>query len=290
MSKQGDRKKRMWFGTREYMQWVACPNVDTPASKVGWSTSTNFLNGGAWARSSTASHKEYELTWDRVSRNDMVPIANYADRLYGDGPIYFVDPFTADYNMLPQYLASPFQLLDDGPPVLANNVDIEEVATPLNTLGYPTRSVRFTTTAETTPRRNIWVPIPPGHSGWVGVHGFGATGGAGVTITPTVGAGTGADIAATILPVTSDTRVADEVAGDGLFVSYEPGAPGDSITISGIIVQVLPTGTAPTTGGFASGQGHSGCSFTEKPEYAPYSAAFGNGAVVASLIETEAWK
>lgn len=290
MSKQSNRRNRMWFGTRDYMQWVACPNVDTPASKVGWSTSANFLNGGAWVRNSTASHKEYELTWDRVSRADMVPIANYADKLYGDGPIYFVDPFVADYNMLPQYLASPFQVLDDGPPILANNVSVAEVATPSNTNGYPTRSVRFTTTAQTTPRRSVWVPIPPGYRGWVGVHGFGATGGAGVTITPTSGAGTGADIPATILPVTSSVRVVDEVVGDGLFISYKPGSVGNSITLSGIIVQVLPVGKAPVTGDFASGQGHSGCSFLEKPEYTPYSSAFGNGAVIASLVETEAWK
>lgn len=272
------------------MQWIACPNVDIPSNSVAWSTSTQYLNGGAHVRSSTASHKEYELSWDMVSRDDMIPVMNYAEKLYGDGPIYWVDPFTADYNVLPQYLASPFQVLDDGPPILANNVNVTEVATPTNTNGYPTRSTRFTYTDDTTQRLNIWVPIPPGYKGWVGVHGFDASGDAGVIIRPTNGAGFGADVAATVLPVTSSTRVVDEVAGDGLFLTLADANPGDSITISGIIVQILPDGVNPSIGGFASGQGHSGCSFAERPDYVPYSAAFGSGGVSATLVETEAWR
>jgi len=280
----------MYFGTKDYMQSVACPNVNIPSNKVGWSTGQQYINGGAYVRRSTAAHKEYELTWDRVAREDIIPILNYADKLYGDGAVYWLDPFIADFNVLPQYLASPFQVLDDGPPILADGAIQESVTTPANTLGYPTRSVRFTTTADTTARRNIWVPIPSGYSAWVGVHGFDQSGDAGVTISPTVGSGFGTDIDATILPVTSTTRVADEVTGDGLYLSYTPGDPGDSITLSGIMVQVLPTGQAPSTGNFCSGQGHSGCQFSEQPEYTPYSAAFGSGGMVAALIETEAWK
>lgn len=283
----------MYFGTRQLMQWIACPNVEIPQGKVGWASQTNYLNGGAYVRRSTTAHKEYEFTWDPVTRDEIRTVLDYADRLYGDGPFYWVDPWNADANMLPQWAASPFQALDDAPNAYATNVLLEQASTPSNTLGYPVRSTRFTFTDDSAPRRGPWVPIPPGYTAWVGAHGFDQSG-LEVVVTPTTGATTyGTPFNATLLSVTDSTRVTDSVAASsgatGLVLSLD-GASGDSIALSGVIVQVLKDGVTPSTGGFISGQGHSGCQFADQPEYVPYSAAFGNGSVVASLVETEGWR
>jgi hypothetical protein len=283
----------MYFGTRENMQYIACPNVDIPASKRGWAVKTEYLNGGAHVRRSTASHKEYEFTFDPVTRDEMRTFLDYADRLYGDGPFYWVDPFVADVNMLPQWAASPFQILDDAPNAYATDVLVEQATTPANTLGYPTRSARFTFGDDSAPKYGPWIPIPPGHTAWVGAHGFDQSG-LELVITPTTGATTyGAPQNATILPVTSTTRVVDTVAASdgytGLVLSLD-GDPGDSLALAGVMVQVLKDGRTPEPGGYLSGQGHSGCSFEGQPEYTPYSAAYMNGSLIANLVETEGWR
>jgi hypothetical protein len=283
----------MYFGTRELMQWIACPNVEIPQSKRGWSTKTDYLNGGAYVRRSTAAHKEYEFTFDPVTRDEMRTFLDYADRLYGDGPFYWIDKWNSDVNLLPQWAASPFQILDDAPNAYATSATVTQAATPANTLGYPTRSARFTFTADSAPKYGPWVPIPPGYTAWVGAHGFDQDG-LEVVITPTTGAATyGTPQNATILPVTSTTRVTDPIAASsgatGLVLSLD-GADGDSIALSGVIVQVLPDGVSPLAGGYLSGQGQSGSSFAEMPDYIPYSAAFGTGAVTATLVETEGWR
>jgi hypothetical protein len=282
----------MWFGTRDYMQWVKCHDVDVPSSKVGWSSRADYLNGGAYVRRSTAAHKEYTLAWNHSTLDDIRPILDYADKLYGDGPIYWLDPSIANKNVLPQWFASPFQGLDDGPILTGVTTRGEVITTPANTLGYPTKSIRYTMSGTVAQRLRVWVPIPPGYTAWVGVHGQDEDGGA-LVVNPTTGPNTsGPNTVLTMLGVTDETRVNtafDSTDCDGILIRVG-GSSGQSFILSGVIVQVLPTGTTPATGGFISGQGHSGCSFAEQPEYTPYSAAFGTGGLVADLIETEGWR
>lgn len=66
----------------------------------------------------------------------------------------------------------------------------------------------------------------------------------------------------------------------------------DTITLSGLILQVLPTGMAPRPGTFISGQGNAGCQFVEEPRQSPYSAVLGEDgyvAISAKLVETQPW-
>jgi len=92
----------MWFGTRDYMQWVKCPAINYSASKSGWATTAKQLDGGTYVRRSVTSSKVYNLAWNLSSRDDLRPIMDYADGIYGLGPVYFIDPFTMDKNVLPQ--------------------------------------------------------------------------------------------------------------------------------------------------------------------------------------------
>jgi hypothetical protein len=281
-------KPKMWFGTRDYATWIDCPKVDMPSAKTGWETSGVFLNGGAYKRSSVAAHKGYAMTWNKTSRDEARKVLDFADKIYGTGAVYWADPFVMDKNMLPQWFASPSQGLYDGLP-LNGGVRGTAIATPANDLAYPVQSIVYKV-LPSVPTLPVWVPIPPGYSAWVGVHGATGTGGT-VTVRPTTGATTyGATTTLPVLSVTDDTRVSTQFDGDS-YTGIEVALGGNgTITLSGIMVQIIRNDRVPELGGFISGQGHSGCSFLTQPSYVPYSATLDLVAVSAEFIETEAWR
>lgn len=279
---------KIWFGTRDLMQWVPDPAVNVEASKSGWSTETSFLNGGAYVRRSMAAHRRYSMSWNMRHRADVRPILDYADGIYGTGPIYWANPFDMDTNMLPPYWAAPMMGGYDG--IILNGAEYErpELVPSPNTLGYPVQSALYTVGAD--PKPSVWIPIPPGYTAWIGAHGQNGTGGT-VVATPTNGPGTpGSGTTLTLLSTATETRFNqsfDSDTYDGVLISL--GGSG-TITLSGLMVQLLPTGATPENGGFISGQGSSGCSFASQPFVSEYSAAFDRVGVNIELVETEAWQ
>jgi hypothetical protein len=279
----------MWFGTRAFMRWVKAPTVGMPSSRLGRIDKSDYLNGGSFTHQSTTSHREYQLTWEAAKRSEIRPIMDYQDKLFGDGAIYWCDPVAMEENLLPQWLASPFQGVDDGPILTGTEVRGTELATTANTLGYPIRSITYTVAADS-PVLEVWVPVPPGYTIWVGAHGQDRSGGK-VVATPTTGpttTGTPVDLA--LLPATSETRVNQSFSGDtysGVLLSL--GGVG-TVTLSGLMVQVFPNGITPATGDFVSGQGHSGCSFSDWSSYTPYSSALDINGLVVNMTETEGWR
>src|SRR5690606_23968116 len=138
-----------------------------------WSTSSQYLNGGAGARGSTSSHKEYDMSWGTLNREKVRMITDYADGIYdtreGVNLIYFIDPTTTGpfSNVLPQLWAAPFQQGVEGLTLFSGQrPDI--VQTPVNTFDYPARSIRYKANSTAS---SLWIPIPPGYTAWVGVHG-----------------------------------------------------------------------------------------------------------------------
>lgn len=290
---------KMWFGTRGHMRWVRCPRVDMDLSSVGWSTQSQYLNGGAGGRGSTSSHKMYDMSWGAIPRNEVRNITDYADGIYdtnaGTNLIYFTEPTTMDVNVLPQLWASPFQQGVEGLTLFPGQTP-QVVSTPFNTNGYPARSIEYVANAES---RSLWVPIPPGFTAWVGVHGS-ATGGAGMSAATTSGLGTGTAVALTTLPVTSTTRFSHSFDAstnvDGVLLTLNNLGPSSTARFvwSGTMVQILKTGVTPSEGGFVSGQGHSGCIFTEKPSLSVQylgnaSRDDGQMSVAANLLEVGSW-
>lgn len=285
--------RMMYFGTRGHMQWVPACAVNPDFSKVGWSTQMQYLNGGAGVRSSSGSHKEYQMSWNSHSRDSLRPISDYADGMYdsvaGVNLIYFLDPVAMDKNILPYMWSVPSQNISDGT-TLTPGQDPTVVTTPTNSLGYPARSAVYAANVSSS---TVWIPVPSGYTAWVGAHGT-ATGAAGVVVTPTSGMGSLTPSTLTMLPVTSTTRVNasfDSAVCDGITISLTNlgSISTEQMTLSGLIVQVLPTGVIPATGGFISGQGNSGCQFAEKPTQTPRSAALDKIGMTARLIETGSW-
>lgn len=275
-----------YMGTREQMLEVRSPSVNMPSSKQGYFNKVDFLNGGTSIRRSTAAHKLYTMTWNMIDRDEARKVMDIADGVYGTGPVYVHDPITADRNVLPQWWATPSQGLRDGLP-LNDAARGESVTTPSNTLGFPHDSITYTVLDGRT--RRVWVPIPAGHTAWVGAYGSDGTGGT-VVATPTVDSSTdGTPVTLTLLAVTDDSRFNesfDSTSYDGVEISL--GGEG-TVTLSGIMVQVLETGVTPETGGFISGQGNSGLQFITQPTYTPYSSALDKVGVVAELAEYYGW-
>lgn len=472
---------KMWFGNRNYMTWVECPAVSIDASRFGWNSQTNYLNGGTYVRSSVGGHKEYSLNWNMTTRDNIRIITDFAEGIYGQGPIYWGDPFTMNKNALPQYWATPSLNAYDGPVIMgaspdrtnlvidpkpaslanvtsgnnstqpltffasggpsgisstfvlarantslaymdifltpastaglvyggnsysfsfygapnisgtvgiylqwmddANNIlatgstttltaisgsfnryslanqvapsgttrvriimrlmgtvvnnstwsvsgflleqgstvgnyftgdsaysywsgDANNstsvyhdpglnarpviAATGANSLGLPYESATYTVNpAGTSP--TVWVPVPPGYTAWVGAYGSNGSGGT-LTVTPTTGPNTyGSTSTLTLIPTTNGTWYNYSVDSTGI-TGIQLGFGGSgSLTITGIMVQILPTGTNPITNGFISGQGNSGCSFGTQPTLTNYSAAMDRVGLSAKLVETQAW-
>lgn len=281
----------MYFGNRERMTWVRAPDANYDGSRAGWDGgATTFLSGGTLVQRSTSAHRVFNYSWNSMSRNEIRAISDYADGVWGPGAIFLLDPFAMDRNILPQHWATPRTALVDAP-VLSGAPRREVVEYPtqfVNLLGYPARGIlyRYTTNwPAVNTRPKIYLPIPPGYTLWFGAHGepsdlsvLRVTAGASVTVPP-------------ILSNTDDTRFSNfwngsEFAG----VEITLGANSGSSVISGMMAQVLPTGTAPKPGGFISGQGHSGLRFATQPSLTQNSVALDRQSLAVQLVEDEAWR
>lgn len=283
---------KVWFGTKGNMQWIPAPAVNMGAGKTGYAGRADFLNGGAWVRRSKAAAKSYNMSWNLQRREDIQPVLDYADGMYGNGPIYFLDPFAADRNVLPAYWAAPYINTYDGPIRTESGARPERVDNGTSINGYPVESAKFSG-GSLLGGRSVYIPIPPTSIAHVGAHGDALTStGAGVQVVAhaTISGGP-----VTMLPFLSratQQRTSHQFAGSlyhGVTISIAPGTGGDFI-IDGIIAQVLPAGVVPAPGGFISGQGNSGLSFVSQPSVTAYSAAMDRVGVSADLVETEAWR
>lgn len=274
----------VWFGTKANMQWVPAPATDIDATKQGYGVTTPFLSGGVYVRRSKTAAKRYAFSWNLKPREEIQPILDYADGVYGDGFIYYLDPFAMDRNVLPSYWASPFLNCYDGP-LIVDGVRPELVTAASIINGYPLESARYYLYSNSVVPK-LYVPVPPGYTAHIGAHGAVESGSANVHLTYG-----GSDHNLTLLSVASSTRTNATVSGtsySGFELSFSSGTSG-ILRLDGIIVQVLPSGAVSPPGGFISGQGSSGLSFQSQPVVSQYSAALDKVGVSAELIETEAW-
>lgn len=273
--------KVIYFGTQARMAWVQAPAIEAGIGKVGWQSVSQFLNGGAAVHVSATSHKEYQFTWALASADVTAAITDYADQIYGDGLIYFLDPFAVTNNVLPQQWAVPSLAIQDAPTF--NGSDVRPTASPTvaNTWGYPTTSAVYTFNSASV-FKSLWIPLPAGYTFHFGAHGS-STGTAAITLN-------GANVSP-LLSADSNVRTNTTVTGvPGVTISF---TGEGTLTLAGLIGQVRPTGDTVPLGGFISGRGHSGCRFnTSGLEVVGYSApqALDYQSVSARLIETGDWE
>jgi hypothetical protein len=276
--------REVWFGTKGYMQWVPAPAVDISAGKTGMSGAANFLNGGAWVRRSKASAKRYTLSWNMKTRAEVQPILDYVDGIYGDGFVYYLDPFAMDRNIIPAYWATPFINAYDGP-VIVDRIRPELAPTSAMN-GYPVESARYRITS-TSSVPSLYVPIPPNHTLWLGHAATVESGVVNVTVTPDTG--TAQNL--TAVSMSSNQWWSTSFNGDatpGITLTLTSTSLG-VIRLTGIMGQILPNGAVPAPSAFISGQGSSGMSFANTASVSQYSAALDRVGVSVELVETEPW-
>lgn len=282
---------QVYFGTKSDMQWIPAPAVNMGAGKSGFAGQANFLNGGSWVRRSKGAAKMYNMSWNLQSREAIQPVLDYADGMYGDGYLYFLDPFGADRNALPAAWAAPYINAYDGP-VIVGDVRPTLQDTGSSVFGFPRESAVYTLSSTITPP-SVYVPIPETYVGYLTVFGEVLTGSAAVTskLHVTAEGGSTVDIPLKTKASVVDASGVATIPGSqyrGVTISMRTASTG-TIRIDGMMLQVLPAGATRSVGRFVSGQGTSGLSFVNQPAVTAYSAVLDRVGVSAELVETEAW-
>jgi hypothetical protein len=279
---------KMWFGTRDFMRWVPMPSINADVPRTGRAEGGTFLDGGAYAVRSSTGAKSYNFSWNSRSRDEIRQVTDYADGVFGLGPIYFCDPFAMDKNILPQFWATPLLNIKDGPVVVGNKRPTS-LPTVASQWAYPSQAAVYTVNPGAS-KPSIYLPIPPGYDLWVGVHGDGSGGARLVAIPALTATSNDAPVALSFLGTSTSQRVAESFSGftyQGITLSFANTA--GTVALNGIIAQLLPVGVLPTTGEFISGQGNSGCSFSAWPSITNSTLTYDRVGASIELIETEGW-
>lgn len=283
----------MWFGTRGFEAWVPAPSINPDYSRSGHSSRVDYLTGGVGLRESKYAHNVYSLSWGPTKSRDAVRlITDFADGVFdtqdGTNLIYWIDPMAADKNVLSQGWATPSLACEDGPPLVVDSLGDGRptaVATAANNFRYPARSAFYTQQTDSIVLEQ-YIPIPPGYSAWVGVHGDTEDV---ITVQRVDGYVTvGSAVTPAVMGLTAEQVNTEFSSADssGIVLSIADVGSETTFTLYALVAQILPIGTLPVAGNFISGQGHSGCEFVGKPTKSPYSARLDRVALSARLEET----
>lgn len=135
----------MWFGTKDYAQFIRTPQTGADVSPQAWGSSGTLLNGSGYAFNSFNSHKEYSFSWGAsAAREAAQTMKSYFDGSFGRGKLHFVDPLTYSTNVLPARWADPSITADFEGPQLVPGVDPYTVPTSnFQWLRLPVRTAVF---------------------------------------------------------------------------------------------------------------------------------------------------
>jgi hypothetical protein len=275
---------QMWMGPRGRETWVPAPMTGGQFGPVGRSTKTSSLNGGAGIDSSTSSHMEYNMSWTPTSGAILRPITDMYAGVRGPGLIYFTDLMEASQNVLPMSWAWPAQACYDAVPIVGD-VRPSNVITVQGAFGFPYESARYLLDSSSVSKR-LYLPIPQGFVAWVSASG--STAGPAVTVTP-IAYGNVSSTPVNVAIMSPDENIAfTSFTGQGIELSL---TGTGLITLSGLMVKMLPSGATPSIDAWISGGGNSGCKFEGPPVPTAYSSpeALDKVGMTAKLTEVGSW-
>lgn len=269
---------KMWFGTREYAQWIETPLSGADVSSVGWSAGGVLLNGGGWQKNSDATHKTYNFSWRKSSTRQQAQLMqSFRDGTYGTGPLYFLDPLTYTTNILPKTWADPslaarnpgLNLIPGITPTASRDTALSNEPYDFRIQSYPINWATYTIpSGSARSGRKLFVPIPEGYSLHLGAV-YQATGTAAIKVRRVKWDGTyGTTFTLESIPawmnaVTNTDLIGNGDAGVEIWVE-KLGNSSASIAIKGMTARVQPQFLAPDAiklGPWVGGQGHSGVRF-----------------------------
>jgi hypothetical protein len=298
---------KVYFGNDQKQVWINAPQSGMKASSAGYISEQQLLSGSTFVRRSDASHRRFEMSWvgsiNAPNLEDSLQvIKDFSDGLYGNSKLFWNDPYATTSNLFSPAWAAPFMSIEtdweaifpDAAPVTKEVVTTASISglVGANTQGYPAQSARFTAAgAANAESDRVTFYIPAGYTLWLGFHGqHGVTGA--VRAQPYKNGATGTLTTITPLGVNSSTRVnisfSSTVADKVEFYLAKIATASCTFNISGLIAQILPTGTFPQTGGFLSGKGTTGLQFASFPEIEYYSANINDGQIGMSATFAEA--
>lgn len=292
----------MWFGTKEYAQWIRTPNSGADMSPHGWDSSGTYVNGGGFALTSRNTHNQYSFAWPSTSSRESANLMrSFYEGAFGRGKYFFIDPLLYDQNVLPARLANPSVTSGYEGPFLIPRVNPTLVSAGAPGLKMlPVTSARFNiglmsnANATYVSNNGVYVPIPEGKRLHLGAF-YTSPANAGVYVTP-ANAG--------VPTWGSNTRLTPLTASG---VSFNYGIDR-SATVTGVYLWFGRTATAtgnldiravharigdigkpvPGDDKWRSGGGHSGVRFALPPTYIAHTGV--NGGQIeyaATFIESE---
>jgi hypothetical protein len=281
----------VWMGTRGSERWLKAPAPSGAFQATGWSALNQQRNGRVNGRTSRSTHMVYNLSWPTADRDTARQLSDMYYGVHGDGLIHWIDP-TID-NQLPAHWSYPGLGCVDGPVIYGTSRPASAV-TAANPHELPARSAVFTRPFAGYVPPSMYLPIPPGYAAHIGVHGVAS---AGALIARPMNDTTPVGAAAIIptLAASSATRFSTVVTQTGSVTGIELRlALGETVgsttlptsaTIAGMMVEVLPVGQTPRSGGYRRGEGNSGCRMFDPPVEAPISSIYDMVSVSAVLTE-----
>lgn len=284
---------QVYFGTADKQVWIKAPSSGMRANNIGWSTESQLLDGRTFVKRSGASHRQYESTWtgslNSSEETSLQHILNFADGLYGDGPFYYLDPFTVNQNVLPQNWAAPMLAQNDWARLTDEIQPTFTAASVAN--NYPMKYATYATADDFVSERKLTVIIPSGYKLHFGWHGPATGSTTGIRIVPYLRSSGLASTAINPAKITAGgtLRTNTNISGTTysrveIFLATDDAS---TVNITAMIAQVLPEGSSVASGGFIAGKGTSALQFVQKPTVELYSSAINNGQIGMSATWVE---
>lgn len=278
--------RSVFFGTEGRMTWIKAPAINVGMSKGKWTSSGVMLNGGAYELNSNYAHRRFDFAWNLMSPEEVRKITRYFDGVYGEGLLYYLDPFAMNSNVLPLSWSTPRLAADDAPPLVLDQVPTLSPVVP-NSNDLPVQAATYTLSASSV-FDSVFIPVPDGEGLNIGVVGS-RTGTAAVTFTPR----TGSTVTPTLLGVGATNLISNYLTGTGGGVTVSLSGTG-TITLVGMQARVSSVSEliVPYTDGFVAGEGHSGLRLSGVANISGYSApsALNLQSISATLTEVGAWE
>lgn len=96
------------------MIWTKAPATGMPIGSDSWNMTGTDLNGGGFVQNSDTHNRTYEFTWGAAPLKEIYEITDYATGAYGEGPLYFLDPFAMQTNLFNDAFSAPYKLVRGG--------------------------------------------------------------------------------------------------------------------------------------------------------------------------------
>jgi len=275
----------VYFGTKDKQAWIKAPRTGMKASNEGWAAESQLLNGRAFVKRSGASHRKFEVAWSGSYNSEdeasLQRIVNFASGLYGDGPFYFVDPFSVNQNVLPPHWAAPMLAQKEWPALTKDLTPTFTAATVAN--DYPMKYVTYETPGAFESANKLTLIIPNGYKLQFGWHGPSAGSSTGIRIVPYLRSNGAADTAINPARINAGgtLRTNTSVSGNSysrveIFLATGSAA---SVQITGMIAQIIPIASSVAAGGFIAGKGTTALEFSSLPSIEYYSSEINSGQI-----------